>query len=584
MTGAGAVKRFLGSFFPGIVLVRGPRAVGRRIALTFDDGPHAANTPRVLAILRDTGANATFFVSGLLARSHPELVRQIDQAGHEIGNHGYAHKSARGMGVADYVKQVVDTHELLEGIIGRPLRRLYRPPYGDITAATLLALVARRYQFVYWTVDSNDSFVRDPGELDAAMASQTIAPGSILLFHEDYEHSVAALPAIIGRLKEQGYELVTVSELQGAKRPVRQPPGASTARPDEDGTGRLRPLKTRIKGNVIRALAPAGAFEFARSMRRTLADELPILVYHRVCDLQNEDQYPFDPELVSASTDDFAWQMQYVGEHFTPITFARLVDHLDAGIPMPPSPMIVTFDDGFRDNYTHAFPILRKLGIPATIFLSTGYLDDRQPFWFEWVMYLIHRMPGPVLELPHGEVLELGLTSGARRAAAAALVARLKAVDDEERLERLGWLQERHAAIVRPEDSRLSEPVTWHEVVEMAGAGVEFGSHGVSHPILSNIRTAGKLTNELLLSKEAIERRTGRPVQVLAYPVGSPDAYNERTIETARQCGYKVAVSYIAGINALSKLNRYEMLRMHVEREIDRAGFRAMFAWPRVHG
>jgi peptidoglycan/xylan/chitin deacetylase (PgdA/CDA1 family) len=582
MTLAGAIKHAVGTLFPGIILVHGPRGGGMRIALTFDDGPHVVNTPRILAVLREARVRATFFVSGSQARASPNLLRQIDRSGHELGNHGYAHLSAHGMSRAEYVRHVIDTHRLLEAIVGRPLPRLFRPPYGDITVATFLSLAARGFQFVYWTTDSNDSFVNQAGEVASTIASKTIAPGSILLFHEDQGHTVTALPTVIEHLKGLGCEFVAISELRGADSSNRASSGERASQVAAETPESSNGVKPRIKRGIARALAPTGAFELMGGLRRALTDELVILGYHRICDPPDEERYPFDPELISASPEDFAWQMEYVKEHFNAVTFARLIEHIEHGTPLPPRPIIITFDDGFRDNYANAFPVLRRLGIPATIFLSTGYLDNREPFWFEWIAYLVFRLPASQLALPDGTRLELGANPSSRRRAVGALSTRMKTMDNAERLETLRWLQRAYERIVRAEDEQLSEPLTWEEVAEMSNAGIEFGSHGVSHPILSNVEDVEQLRSELLNSKHAIELRTGKLAQVLAYPVGSPATYNERTIEIAKQCGYKVGVAYTSGINTLADLRHYELARIHVERNIDRAGFRAMLGWLRL--
>ena len=128
-------------------------------------------------------------------------------------------------------------------------------------------------------------------------------------------------------------------------------------------------------------LERVGAIQATTALRAKFSKTVTILAYHRVLDIAEEDSFPFDIELVSASVSAFTSQMQYVKQHFTPMSFASLLQCLDRGGPPPPGAVIITFDDGFADNYYNAFPVLKKFNIPATIFLSTGYIDNQNISW-----------------------------------------------------------------------------------------------------------------------------------------------------------------------------------------------------------
>lgn len=330
--------------------------------------------------------------------------------------------------------------------------------------------------------------------------------------------------------------------------------------------------------------ALAWVFGVARisTMRARLgpAPGLAILAYHRVFDLDREKDFPYDPELVSASVEEFGWQMETLSRHFEPLHLSEVLRHLDEGRPLPPRAVAVTFDDGHLDNYTNAFPVLRRLGVPATIFLSTGYMDQEETFWFDEVAFRFQRTPRRELELATlGLRLALG-DPGQRRQATEGVLARMKEVPNTERLAALRELAVESGIDGTRSDTR-SRPLTWEQVREMRDGGVEFGSHTVSHPILSRLRD-DELRTELDASKRELEKQLGRPADCLAYPVGGETAYDQRVVDVARECGYRMALTYVSGPNPWPPGDRYRLQRLHVERYTTRARFTGMLAFPSV--
>lgn len=307
---------------------------------------------------------------------------------------------------------------------------------------------------------------------------------------------------------------------------------------------------------------------------------LRILAYHRVFDMGTEDDFAYDPELVSASPDEFSWQMEFLARRMQPMALTAVVDAMGRGEPLPPRAVVVTFDDGHADNYTHAFPVLRRCGIPATVFLSTGYIGGDRTFWFDQVAHLLYRssrgeivLPGLGLTLPLGDV-------PARRRAAHTLLGALKRVPDARRLEALRELEQAAGVSIPPRDP-LSRPLTWDEVREMQAGGIEFGSHTVSHPILSRLDDRA-LADELGESRRELEARLGRPAEVIAYPVGGAAAFDDRTLAEARACGYRMGLTYVAGVDAWPPADPFLLRRLPVERYTTRARFEAMLAFPGV--
>lgn len=195
---------------------RGP-ATRRRIALTFDDGPDPVWTSRTLDLLEAHGVRASFFLVGERAERALEMVRHIATAGHEIGSHGWSHRSLWLCGPRRTDTEIGRAHRLLSDAAGRPLRH-FRPPWGMVNAAMFGALRRHGELCVLWSIQ--------PEGLRAAAATQQADdvlrrahPGAIVDLHDAEGldgapgRLLAALPPMIDGLRSDGYELVTVSEL-----------------------------------------------------------------------------------------------------------------------------------------------------------------------------------------------------------------------------------------------------------------------------------------------------------------------------------------------------------------------------------
>jgi peptidoglycan/xylan/chitin deacetylase (PgdA/CDA1 family) len=213
MSAGRIIKHGLAAVFPSLVLIRQRRA-RHNIAITFDDGPDPQHTPRILDILDSAGASATFFVQGKTAEEYPALVREIAARGHQIGNHGYSHLDARRASLRAYIEDTKYAQNVLENILGRRIEKIFRPPYGNITGPSFLALTWQGFRFVFWSVDSRDSFIRERPALTAYMDTLPVAGGDILLLHEDYAHTVESLPRILQSLKDRSLKFSRISDLE----------------------------------------------------------------------------------------------------------------------------------------------------------------------------------------------------------------------------------------------------------------------------------------------------------------------------------------------------------------------------------
>ncbi len=180
----------------------------KKVAITFDDGPHPQYTPEMLAGLKERNVKATFFLLGEEVEKYPELVEQIQEEGHLIGNHSYKHEQLSKLSMDQACAQVTRTNELIYGITGVYPAYL-RPPFGDWHQE--LDCKVNMVE-VLWDVDTRDWSIQNHGRI-VEKALRDVQENDIILMHDGYETSVTAAMEIIDTLLERGFEFVTVDEM-----------------------------------------------------------------------------------------------------------------------------------------------------------------------------------------------------------------------------------------------------------------------------------------------------------------------------------------------------------------------------------
>lgn len=203
-------------FFPGKFILRRLDNKNRNVALTFDDGPHPVNTAKLLDVLKTQGVKATFFFSGSEARKYPEIVERVRSHGQEIGNHSFHHVRLTDIGIKSYRQGVEKTGKLIEKYSGK-MPTLFRPPYGEFNLQLIRFIIESNLVYARWTVDSNDSCIKNSEKLIQSVRNTPIGPGDIILFHEDYSTTIVAMPGIIKDLKSRGLRMVSISDLLNEK-------------------------------------------------------------------------------------------------------------------------------------------------------------------------------------------------------------------------------------------------------------------------------------------------------------------------------------------------------------------------------
>ncbi len=189
----------------------------RKIVLTFDDGPHPKTTPKVLEILRRRHIKAIFFVLGLQAAKYPDLIKQIHDEGHLIGNHSYSHKNLPQLSEAGMREELVRTSNLIESITGsRP--EYLRPPYGSMNSKVIEVARQEGMKIVLWTIDpkdwlqKNEKSILRHTEQQLGMNSGRLRGGALLL-HDIYPSTVRALEPLLDRLAMHEYMVASIDNL-----------------------------------------------------------------------------------------------------------------------------------------------------------------------------------------------------------------------------------------------------------------------------------------------------------------------------------------------------------------------------------
>jgi peptidoglycan/xylan/chitin deacetylase (PgdA/CDA1 family) len=298
-----------------------------------------------------------------------------------------------------------------------------------------------------------------------------------------------------------------------------------------------------------------------------------VLAYHRVQGGSTET--PFDPGVYSVTPSAFNTQLEILTRHFDVVS----PEAIERNPNSPRRRVILTFDDGYRDNYELAFPILRRHGIPATFFLATGFLDDPRVPWWDELAWMVKqsRREG----LAAGEWLQRGVAlDGDRRAAIDELTRVYKSIRSDRTEAFLDYCAEAAGTGRCDAGSAADMWMTWEMAAELRDAGMTIGGHSVTHPVLGNSEPAAQ-TREIEGCGRRIGERLGVQMRFFAYPVGLPATFDETTQRILERVGVKLAFSLYGGYLRPGRLDPYDVPRASVGLGTGTRGFRAMLAFPR---
>lgn len=337
------------------------------------------------------------------------------------------------------------------------------------------------------------------------------------------------------------------------------------------------------RDRLATTLDRVGLLEAMLYLRRRLPPTAAtVLTYHRV-DTLDED-YPFDRGTVEADPWTFDQQMELVSRYSTPITLGQLAAFLSDGVTLPPNPVLVTFDDGYRDNLEQAVPILRAHNIPAVFFIATTYVEQRRMFWWDQISYLLARTRCSELRINYPVPLYFRLPE--ERIGAARTLQRLVKEYYDLDLKRLlaelaGQLQVRWD---RELETRLADEMlmTWDDIRELRAQGMEVQSHTRTHRVLHTLR-AELLASELAGARRDLEKQLDAPVWALSYPVGYSVAALPRVQQALREAGYRLGFTNNGrGIALWRTRDPFDLERVAMGDNVTSATFRGLLALPRA--
>ena len=315
--------------------------------------------------------------------------------------------------------------------------------------------------------------------------------------------------------------------------------------------------RTNFKEIILNGMNSLKIPEMYMNIRKKLiGHHAVIFLYHRV--------YPKEERalVASISPEEFEKQMRYLKKNFSVYSledFVELLNESDGEIRQSRNIAVVTFDDGYKDNYVYAYPILHKYKIPATIFLTYNYIGEEDLFWWDKIGYIIYHSKNK-----HLDIKNLGIFSLADEKKKSNcihfLLKKMKKMRHDQREAYIDKLKN-SCDVKIPSGLGCDMILSWDDISEMKCNGITFGAHTMSHANLQNIEmdTAKK---EIIDSKIEIEKKLEREVKLFAYPYGSK-FYNREIIEVIKDSRFECAVSTDEKIiNALRVCNVYNLPRI----------------------
>ncbi|WP_313702875.1 polysaccharide deacetylase family protein [Massilia sp.] len=250
----------------------------------------------------------------------------------------------------------------------------------------------------------------------------------------------------------------------------------------------------------------------------------------------------------------FTWQMELLARCFNVLSLREALAAIDSG-RVPPRAVCITFDDGYRSVHDLALPVLRRLGLPATVFVSSGYVDGRN-MWNDRIVEAVETLPAEELDLA-----EFGLgvyslrTIPERTATLGSLTEASKYLPPQERSRLVGRLQ-----TLVGERSSEGLMLTPEMVVNLDRNGIEIGAHTVTHPILTSLDDASAM-QEIRDSKRELEAIVGKPVTLFAYPNGKVGKdFDQRHVAMVREAGFQAG--FTTAVGAITRHHdRYQLAR-----------------------
>jgi peptidoglycan/xylan/chitin deacetylase (PgdA/CDA1 family) len=310
-------------------------------------------------------------------------------------------------------------------------------------------------------------------------------------------------------------------------------------------------------------------------LRRPVRPYLLALAYHRI----GRPVASFDPELWSATPEDFDLQVKHLSREFDLIT----PDDLPQILPSPRGRYaMITFDDGYGDNAEVALPILTARGVRAAFFVTTGFIDGSAAAWWDRIARVVGTNSGRSLALRPWLAHPVTIEPGGEAAARHVLLRAYKSLPAGDAAVFLDALED--CGQVKSSKPEGPSPwMTWDQVRALRDAGMHVGGHSHTHPVMSRVREPGQ-AREVETCARRLEQELGAAMCTFSYPVGDQTAFDESTRKSLVALGVEFAFSYYGGLTYWDRWNPYDVRRVGIESEHRIGAFRAAVSWPTVFG
>ncbi|MFB3926306.1 MAG: polysaccharide deacetylase family protein [Syntrophales bacterium] len=312
----------------------------------------------------------------------------------------------------------------------------------------------------------------------------------------------------------------------------------------------------RNKKKILSAVVHS--MHLIRFLSPVIRPRLIVFNYHRIRSDNDTGCSLYDDDVFGPTAASFREQMNWLKRYIGIISEDELIEYLNFRAFPPGINVLITFDDGYIDNYKLAFPILKELGIPAIFFVPTYMINTRQLGWWDILAYIIKNTASPDVSFA-GRSYDLRAGRSRTIRTLQSIMRTLRPAEISGAIEYLA----RACRVPLPDhEEQGSQLMTWKHIREVSDNGIRIGSHTHTHRSLSFIRPQEQL-EEMVVSKYILERKTGAPVKSIAYPIGDYRFVSRYTAELAEKSGYEAGFSFNTGIN-IRKIDRYDIKRIHV--------------------
>jgi len=289
-------------------------------------------------------------------------------------------------------------------------------------------------------------------------------------------------------------------------------------------------------------------------------DSLLVLNYHRI---GNSEDDLFDPGVFSATADQFNDQIGYLKRRLSLVTLDEALAFIDGSIKENTRRcrVLITFDDGYLDNYEIAYPILRAQGAQGVFFLATSMVGSCQLPWWDHIAYLVKSARRRRFSLRYPAELAVDIDKNGLAKSLNAILKLYKHPGNSDPARFIRELAEESKGKDPP--GTLRRFLNWDEAREMSRGGMAIGSHTDSHTVLSQLDPEQQ-RQELAKSRAIIMDKLGIEAKVLAYPVGHKASFSDQTQRIAQELGYRGAFSHYGGVNIQGKTSPYDVKRTKI--------------------